>query len=162
MSEQDADQWEREAASLGSVHRTRWGLDPGGVKVTLELQLFTGMKGSRGGLGTEKVFDTEVVTVPFQLTLPRPPQEDPRFIAVSASAPLEQHFPIGSKLLYTEAPFNGVPTTVTGHDNGQVRTLLAPRCRLLLAPCSLLLAPCSLLLACSLLAPCSLLQRSTS
>ena len=73
-----------------SVHRIRWGLDPGGVECTLDLRLFTGMKVGRGGLGTEKVFDKEVVTVPYQLTLPRPPQEDPRFVAVDAAAPLEQ------------------------------------------------------------------------
>ena len=97
MSEVDAEKWEREAASLGSVHRVRWGLDPGTVKVTLELQLFTGMKGARGGLGTEKVFDTEVVTVPFQLTLPRPPQEDPRFVPVDPTAPLEHHFPVSTQ-----------------------------------------------------------------
>ena len=50
--------------------------------------------------------------MPFQLTLPRPPQEDPRFVAVDAAAPLEQHFPVGQKVLYLEAPFNGVPATV--------------------------------------------------
>ena len=66
----------------------------------------------RDGLGTEKVFETDIVTVPFQLTLPRPPQEDPRFVAVDAAAPLEQHFPVGQKVLYLEAPFNGVPATV--------------------------------------------------
>eukprot|EP01044_Picomonas_judraskeda_P008998 COSAG03_NODE_1066_length_4919_cov_34.166183_2_plen_202_part_00 len=74
LSAAEAEQWERESATLASVHRTRWGLDPGAVNVTLDLQLFTGMRAGKGGLGTEKVFDTDVVTVPFQLTLPRPPQ----------------------------------------------------------------------------------------
>ena len=42
----------------------------------------------------------------------RPPQEDPRFVAVDAAAPLEQHFPADAKLLYLEAPYCGAPVTV--------------------------------------------------
>ena len=120
LSAEEKDQWEREAVGLSSVHRIRWGLDPGVVECTLDLRLFTGMKVGRGGLGTEKVFDKEVVTVPYQLTLPRPPQEDPRFVAVDAAAPLEQHFPADAKLLYLEAPYCGAPVTVKGVDEGMV------------------------------------------
>jgi hypothetical protein len=39
-----------------SVHRTRWGLDPGAVAVTLDVQLFKGMRPARCGQDIKNAF----------------------------------------------------------------------------------------------------------
>jgi 5'-3' exoribonuclease 1 len=116
----EAEQWQRESSALGANHRLRWGLDPGPVTCTVDVRLFTGVKRASKGLGTEKVFSSDVTTLPFQLTLARPPQEDPRFQTISDAAPIEHHFPVDSKVLYVEPPLNGVPATVAGAEGGKI------------------------------------------
>eukprot|EP01052_Picozoa_sp_SAG31_P028911 SAG31_NODE_2832_length_5025_cov_4.096427_1_plen_1180_part_00 len=120
LSTDEAKAWAKEAATLGDASRSRWAIDPGPIVITLGVRMFAGMRALHGGRSTAKTWEQKEETVPWQLTVARPPHVDPRFEPVAVDAPLEAQFPPGCQVLYLEAPFSGVPAVVTSVEHGKV------------------------------------------
>ena len=120
LSQDEINAWQKDAYAAGELSKTRWGVDPGEVHVMLGIKIFTGMRALDGGRGTSKTWATKEEVVPWQLTLTRPPQPDPRFLAQPVNAPLQTQFPVGQQVLYLEPPFSGVSAVVTGLEEGKV------------------------------------------
>lgn len=117
---QHLNDWQNDSRNIEMVYK-RQGVKVGKTSLLIHVLPLAGMKKLPSGASVRQ-FETDMskeVKLPLQVIVESVQNEDERFIE-KPSLPVEEEYPIGSKVVSLLSIAYGTPVTVVGHDNGKL------------------------------------------
>jgi 5'-3' exoribonuclease 1 len=114
QSPEQKEKWRKAAARLEHVYSKRFATLIHGVEVILHVRLLNGLKRLDDG-ALVKDWAEDVTEQAVQATVLQVAKEDPRYVE-HPPMPIDQEFPLNSKVFYLGQGSYGTPAVVVGHE----------------------------------------------